>query len=72
MELFFSNSLTVNQSTSHEGSEVYTAEPDIPEPSPIELELTIKKLKRHKATGIDRIPSELIQAGGGKLYDEIH
>jgi len=31
-ELFFSNLLNVNQSTSHEGSEVYTAEPDIPDP----------------------------------------
>ena len=26
----------------------------------------------HKATGIDHIPSELIQTGGGKLYEEIH
>ena len=36
---------------------------DIPEPSLIEVELTIEKLKRHKATGLDHIPSELIQAG---------
>ena len=66
-EQFFSNFLNVNQSTSHEGSEVY-----IPEPSLIEVELAIEKLKRHKATGVDHIPSELIQAGGGKLYEEIH
>ena len=26
----------------------------------------------HKATGVDRIPSKLIQAGGGKLYKDIH
>ena len=32
----------------------------------------IEKLKRHKATGVDHIPSKLIQAGGGKLYEEIH
>ena len=50
---------------SHKGSEVYTAEPDIPEPSLIEVDLAIEKLKRHKATGVDHIPSELIQAGGG-------
>ena len=31
------NLLNVNQSTSHEGSEVYTAEPDIREPSLIEV-----------------------------------
>ena len=42
-------------------------EPDIPEPSLIEVELAIEKLKRHKATGVDHIPSELIQAVGGKL-----
>ena len=53
-------------------SEVYTAEQDIPEYSLIEIELAIEKLKRHKATGVDHIPSELIQAGAGKLYEEIH
>ena len=26
----------------------------------------------HKAPGVDDIPSELIQAGGGKLYEETH
>ena len=52
--------------------DVYTAEPDIPEPSLIEVELAIEKLKRHKATGVDHIPFELIQAGGGKLYEDIH
>ena len=56
-----------NQSTSHEGSEVYAAEPDIPEPS-----LAIVKLKRLKSTGVDHILSELIQAGEGKLYEEMH
>ena len=49
-----------------------TAEPDIPKPSLIEVELPIEKLKRHKTTGVDNIPSELIQTGGGKLYEEIH
>ena len=57
MEQFFSNLLNSNQSTSHGGSEVYTTGPDIPEPSLIEVELTIEKLKRHKATGVDHIPS---------------
>ena len=50
-------SLNVNQITSPEGSKVYTAEPDIPEPRLIEVELAIEKLKRHKATGVDHIPS---------------
>ena len=38
-EDFFSYLLNVNQSTSYEGSEIYTAELDIPEPSLIEVEL---------------------------------
>ena len=41
-EQFFSNLLNVNQSTSHEGSEVYTAEPDIPESNLIEVEVAIR------------------------------
>ena len=63
--------LNVNQSTSLEGSEVYTSEPDIPEPSLIEVAHTIEKLKKYKAPRVDHIPSELIQAGGYKLYEEI-
>ena len=59
-----------NNNNSHEGIKVYTAEQDIPEPSLIEVELAIEKLKRHKATGVDHIPSELIQVGEGKLYKE--
>ena len=52
---------------------ILTGKPtDIPEPSLIEVELAIEKLKRHKATGVDHIPSKLIQAGGGKLYEEIN
>ena len=71
-EQFFSNLLNVNQISSHEWSEVYTTEPDSPESSLIEVELVIEKLKRHEATGVNHIPSELIQACGGKLYEEIH
>jgi len=61
------NLLNANQSTIHEGSDIYTGEPDIPEPSIIEVELAIEKLNKRKATGVDHIPSELIQAGGSKL-----
>ena len=60
-EQFFSNLLNVNQNTSHGGSEVYTAEPDIPDPSLIEVELAIEKLKRHKGTRVDHILYKLIQ-----------
>ena len=43
-EQFFSNLLNVNQSSSLKGGEIYTIEPDIPEPSLVEVELTIENL----------------------------
>ena len=45
-EQFYSNLLNANQSTSYEGSEIYTAEPEIPKPFLLEVELTreFKKL----------------------------
>jgi hypothetical protein len=44
----------------------------MPEPSSSEVEAAIGKLKRYKSPGVDQIPAELIQAGGGKLSSEIH
>jgi hypothetical protein len=38
----------------------HTAEPLVPEPSALEAELAIEKLKSHKSPGIDQIPAELI------------
>jgi hypothetical protein len=43
-----------------------------PDPSPSEYEIAIAKLKKHKSPGCDRIPAELIQAGGETLWYEIH
>jgi hypothetical protein len=39
----------------------------VPEPSALEVELTIEKVKSHKSPGIDKIP-----AGGRKIRSEIH
>jgi len=36
----------------------------VPEPSALEFELAIEKLKSHRSPGIDQIPAELIKAGG--------
>jgi hypothetical protein len=47
-------------------TEIYTAEPFVPEPSAAEVEVAIRKLKSYKAPGSDQIPAELNQAGGGK------
>ena len=39
----------------------------------LEVELAIEKLKKKlKAPGVDHIPSAITQAGGGRLYKEIH
>jgi hypothetical protein len=53
-------------------TEMHTAEPFVPEPSASEVEVANWKLKRYKSPGIDQIPAELIQAGGGTLRSEIH
>jgi hypothetical protein len=52
---------------------MHTAEPFVPEPSASEVEFAIGKLKRYISPGVDQIPAELIQAGGGgTLRSEIH
>ena len=44
----------------------------MPEPSVLEVELAIEKLKIHKSPGIDQIPAELIKAGGSTIRCAIH
>ena len=44
-------------------AEIHTAEPLVPEPSVLELELAIEKLKSRKSPGIDQMPAELIKTG---------
>jgi hypothetical protein len=51
--------------------DIYTAEPLVPEPSLVEVEIVIGKLKSYKSPGTDQIPAELIKEGGETLYSEI-
>jgi sorting nexin-29 len=51
---------------------IRTAELLIPEPSLVEVEITIEKLKSYKSLGTDQIPAEFIKAGGETLYSKIH
>jgi hypothetical protein len=44
----------------------------VPDPSPIEVEIAIEKLKRYKSPGCDQILAEPMQAGGETLWSEIH
>jgi hypothetical protein len=45
-------------------TEIQTAEPFVPEPSISEDEVAIGKLKSYKSPGADKIPAEMIPAGG--------
>jgi hypothetical protein len=51
---------------------VHTAEPLVPGPSRLEVQIAIAKLKKYKLPGSDQIPAELIQAGGEILLSVIH
>jgi hypothetical protein len=48
------------------------AEPLVPEPNLVKVEIAIENLERHKSLGSDQILAKLIKAGGGKLHSEIH
>jgi hypothetical protein len=52
--------------------EVHTAEPLVPGPSHLEVEIAIEMLEKYKSPGSDEIPAELIQAGGEILLSAIH
>ena len=39
--------------------------------SAFEVQMAIKKVKRHKSPGIDQISAELIKAGGTSILSEI-
>jgi len=54
------------------GRQIHTAEPLVPEPSAIEVELAVVELKSHKSPCIDQILAELIKAGGRTIHYEIH
>ena len=61
---YFSQKLNVHGVSDVRQAEIHTAEPLVPEPSALEVELAIENLKSHKSPGIDQIPAELIKAGG--------
>ena len=44
----------------------------VPEPSVLKFEMAIEQLKSHKSPGIDRIPEELMKAGGRITHYELH
>jgi hypothetical protein len=46
---------------------IHIFEPLVPEPSLVEMEISIEKLKRYESLGIDQILAESIRAGGETL-----
>jgi hypothetical protein len=52
--------------------DIHTAEPLVPEPTLVEVEIAIGKLKSYKSPDTDQIPAKLIKARGETLYSEIH
>jgi hypothetical protein len=69
---YFSRLLNVHNVTDGRQIEVHTAEPLVPSPSRLEVEIAIAKLKKYKSQGSDQIPAELIQAVGEMLLSENH
>jgi hypothetical protein len=53
-------------------TEIHTAEPLIPGPNHLGVEMSIAKLKKYISPGSDQIPAELYQAGGEILASVIH
>jgi hypothetical protein len=51
---------------------MHTAEPLVPGPSHLEVEISIAKMKKYKSPSSDQIPAELYQSGGETLVSVIH
>jgi hypothetical protein len=52
--------------------EIHTADPLVPGPGHLQVEIAIAQLKKHKSQGGDKILAELIEAGGETLVSAIH
>jgi len=68
----FSQILNVHGVSDVRQAEIHSAEPLVAEPSALEVELAIEKLKSHKSSGIDQTPAELIKAGSRTIRGAIH
>jgi hypothetical protein len=69
---FFNQVLNVHGVYNVRQKDIYTAEPLVPEPSLVEVEIAIGMLQRYKSPCTDQIPAKLIEAGGETLSSEIH
>jgi hypothetical protein len=68
----FSQLLNVHGVNDVRQTEIHKAELLVPEASSFEFEMAIEKLERHKSSGIDQIPAELVKAVGRTIRSEIN
>jgi hypothetical protein len=64
--------LNVHRTSDVSRIEIHRAEPLVPVPSPLEVEIAIAKLKWFKSPGSDQNPAEHIQAGDEILHYKIY
>jgi hypothetical protein len=69
---FFSQVLNIHGVHNVRQMDIHTTEPLVPEPSLVEVEIAIGKLKSYKYPGTNQIMTELIKAGCETLCSEIH
>jgi hypothetical protein len=69
---FFNQMLNVHGLHNVRQEDIQKAEPLVPEPSLVEVEIATGKLESYKSPGTDQIPAELIKARGEMLCSEIH
>jgi hypothetical protein len=69
---FFNQILEVHRAHDVRQMDIHRTEPLVPEPSLVEVEIAIGKLKSYKSPGTDYIPPELIKEEGETLYSERH
>jgi hypothetical protein len=69
--LNYSQLLNVHNASDVRQIEVHMAEPLVPGPSRLEVEIAIAKFKKYKLPGSDQIPAELIQTGDEMLLSVI-
>ena len=68
----FSHLLNVLGVTNVRQTEIHAAEPLVSESSACDVEMAVKRLKRHKSLGMDQIPAELVKSGGRTICPETH
>jgi hypothetical protein len=69
---FFKQVLNVHGIYDVKQMDIHMAEPLVPDPSLVKVEIAMGKLKRYKSLGMDQILAKLIKAGDETLCSEIH